>query len=110
MINDEECLTVIAQCASSSGIDDSEAPFLDDDITSWSEFKTMRDMIQEAGSCCTHSLDLPVCVWGGDVVLFAMRSSNARTRACMEQRAKAVKMVCRLLSSTMGREGKILAL
>jgi hypothetical protein len=110
VINDEECLTVIAQCASSSGIDDSEAPFLDDDITSWSEFKTMRDMIQDAGSYFTHSLELLAFVWGTDVALLAMKSSYAIMRARMKQRAEVVKMICRLLSSPKGQEGKILAL
>jgi hypothetical protein len=49
VINDEESMSVIAQCASSPGIDDSEAPMLDDDITAWSEFRAMRDMIQGVG-------------------------------------------------------------
>ena len=50
VINDEESMSVISQCASSPGIDDSEAPMLDDDITAWSEFKAMRDMIQGVGA------------------------------------------------------------
>ena len=43
-------MSVISQCASSPGIDDSQAPMLDDDITAWSEFKAMRDMIQGVGA------------------------------------------------------------
>ena len=40
---------VIAQCAAPAGIHDSGAPVLNDDITAWSEFKAMRDIIQAVG-------------------------------------------------------------
>ena len=57
MISDEESMSVIAQCSSSAGIDaEEQAPMLYDDITAWSEFKTMRDMIQLTGMQCSFAM------------------------------------------------------
>ena len=54
VISDEESVSVIAQCASSAGIDDAEAPMFDEDVTMWGEFKKMRHMIQHTGFLCFH--------------------------------------------------------
>lgn len=57
VINDEECVCAIKQCAAIACIDDSEAPMLDDDIAAWDEFKSMRRMIELTGAChLGHSL------------------------------------------------------
>jgi hypothetical protein len=57
VISDEENMSVFAQCSSSAGIDaEEQAPMLYDDITAWSEFKTMRDMIQLTGTQCSFAM------------------------------------------------------
>ena len=50
VLNDEECVCAIKQCASAACIDDSEGPMLDENIAAWNEFKLMRRMIELTGA------------------------------------------------------------